>query len=78
MDQADIQLITHLIPKNEKLRKLYNEHVKLDKQVARFQDYSNYSATAALRQQELKKAKLKGVDSIMEILNQHREINGQG
>jgi len=68
MEKVDHELINSLIPTNPSLKKLYSEHHKLEKLVFRFENYAHYSATAALKHQEYKKAKLRGVDSMMKII----------
>ena len=72
MEKADHELISSLIPENDHLKKLYAEHQKLEKYVQRFENYAHYSATAALKHNEYKKAKLKGVDEMMNIIAPYR------
>jgi len=72
MEKYDHELIEELMPGDQKLKKLYSEHIKLEKEVSRFESYAGYSPSAALKQKEMKKAKLRGVEKIMTILRKHR------
>ncbi len=72
MEQIDRDLILALCPTNSKLKKLYTKHKQLEKEVEKFERYLCYSATAELKQKQLKKEKLKGVDDMMAIISQHR------
>jgi uncharacterized protein YdcH (DUF465 family) len=72
MEKADQDLLLKIVPTNPDLKKLYDRHRKLDKEIESLTRYSRYSSTAALRQKELKKLKLQKMEEIMTILNQHR------
>lgn len=73
MEKTDHELLLSIASTDPTLKKLYDEHRKLEKQVERFERYAAYSASARLRQQELKKEKLRGMDDIMAILKQHKQ-----
>jgi hypothetical protein len=77
MEKADRDLILALCPTHNKLRELYDEHIKLEKEVKKFEQYLSYSASVQLRQKQLKKAKLKGVDAMMEIISQYRRSQAE-
>ena len=72
MEKADHELLMQIVPTNPRLKELYDEHIKLAKEVEKFERYAAYSSSVALKQKELKKAKLKGMDEIQEILNHYR------
>ena len=72
MEKLDRELILSLCPAIPRLRDLYEEHLKLEKEVERFEQYSAYSAAAQMRSHELKKEKLKGVDDMMAIVSEYR------
>lgn len=72
MEKADHELLLLLSPSDERLKKLYEQHKKLEKEVVRYSHYAKYSASAALKEKELKKSKLHGMDAIMEILSDYR------
>ena len=72
MEKVDHELLMRIADHNPLLQKLYAEHLKLEKEVERVGRYAAYSSSAALRQKELKKEKLKGMDTIMSILHEYR------
>ncbi len=72
MENADRELLMRVVETDPDLKRLYFEHVKLEKQVERLSYYARYSSSASLRRQELKKQKLRGMDNIMSILKEHR------
>lgn len=73
MEQADRELLLSLAATNRYVKRLYDEHMKLEKDVERFGWYAVYSSSAALKQKELKKAKLRGMETLMSIVSEHRE-----
>ncbi|MCB0325388.1 MAG: hypothetical protein KDD69_17515 [Bdellovibrionales bacterium] len=73
MEQADRDLLLHILATDRNLKRLYDQHLKLEKEVEQFGRYVAYSSAAALKQKELKKAKLLKKERIMSILNEHRE-----
>ena len=73
MEKADEELIEELAGSDSRLKQLYNQHRKLEKEVKKFERYLAFSSSTALKQRQLKKQKLLGMDSIMAILNQYRE-----
>ena len=72
MEKADRELILTLSKSNPRLKKLYHEHVKLDKMVIRCERYAKYSPSASLKAKELKIEKLRGVDEMMKIISEAR------
>ena len=72
MEKADQELLMQFAAVNPHLKKLYDEHMRLDKEVEKLDRYAIYSSSAALQQRELKKAKLRTKESIMDILNDMR------
>lgn len=75
MENTDRELLMRIVPSDPNLKKLYNRHRKLEREVENLERYASYSTTARLRQRELKKAKLRGMEEIMAILNEHRNIS---
>ncbi|MDR2337725.1 MAG: hypothetical protein LBE20_03635 [Deltaproteobacteria bacterium] len=75
MENADRELILSLCATNPRLKKLYNEHIKLEKVLARFERYAVYSPSAGLKLKELKIEKLRGVDEMMKIVAERRGAN---
>lgn len=72
MNKADEELLLAIAPTNPTLRKLYQEHLKLEKELSHFEKYTQYSASADLQNKMLKKQKLKGMEQIMTILAKHK------
>lgn len=72
MEKADEELLLQIADTNPHLKKLYEEHLELEDEVEKVGRYAAYSSSAAMREKELKKAKLRGMDLIMSILNEHR------
>ena len=72
MNKADEELLLAIAPTNPTLRKLYQEHLKLEKELSHFERYSQYSTNTDLQNKMLKKQKLKGMEQIMTILAQHK------
>lgn len=72
MERADEELLKALSEQDLSLRRLYDQHRRLEREVARFSQYAAYSPSAAIRASELKKEKLRGMDEIMSRLNQVR------
>ncbi len=72
MERADHELLVSAMISDTELKKLYNRHRKLEKEVENLERYAAYSTSAALRQRELKKLKLRGMETIMARLTAHR------
>ena len=76
MESFDHDLLMRVSDTNPLLQKLYSEHLKLEKAVQQVGRYAAYSSSAALKQKELKKEKLKGMDTIIAILSDYRGSSG--
>jgi len=72
MEKDYEELLIQAADTNPLLKKLQDEHLRLDKEVERFGRYAVYSSSAALRQKELKKAKLRTKECIVNILKEYR------
>ena len=75
MEKADHELLLSIVSSDPNLKKLYDGHRKLEKEVENLGRYAAYSSSAALRQQELKKLKLQKMEEIMTILKRHRHAD---
>ena len=73
MEHLDRKLLLEVIPKDPTLKKLYSEHVRLEKEVLKYQKYSSYSPSAALKEKSLKKKKLQGKEELMRALERYRK-----
>lgn len=72
MEKADHDLLMSILFSDPEMKKLYDRHRKLEKEVENLERYASYSSSAALRQRELKKLKLRGMEEIMAKLSVHR------
>jgi uncharacterized protein YdcH (DUF465 family) len=72
MEKKEEELIRALIVENSELRKYYEEHLDLERQLAEFNRKAYLTPEQALEKKQLQKRKLSGKDRIMEILEKHR------
>lgn len=73
MEQHEVELITKLVPENEELTELWNEHQEYEKQLARFEGKPYLSPAEDAELKLLKKKKLAGKTKIQTILDKHRK-----
>jgi hypothetical protein len=73
MDKKDEELIITLLDREPELRRFYEEHVDLERQLGTLQHRSYLSPEEEVHKKRLQKLKLSGKDRIMEILARHRE-----
>jgi len=73
MEQHEVELITKLVPGNEELTELWNEHQEYEKQLARFEGKPYLSPAEDAELKLLKKKKLAGKTKIQTILDKHRK-----
>ena len=72
MDTRDEQLIISLIDRDPELKRFYEEHVHLEKQLAQMNHKGFLNPDEELERKRLQKVKLAGKDRIMEILTRYR------
>ncbi len=72
MEKTDQELLLKIVTLNPDLKKLYDRHRKLERELESVSQYVAYSSAAALRARELKKEKLRKKEEIMGILRDHR------
>jgi uncharacterized protein YdcH (DUF465 family) len=72
METKEEQVIVSLLDKEPELRKHYEEHQTLEKQLLDFQHKHHLSAEEEVEMKRIQKLKLAGKDKIMEILGRHR------
>jgi len=73
MENREEQAIVSLLDKDPELRKFYEEHQELEKQLAVFQHKHHLSSEEEVEMKRIQKLKLAGKDKIMEILGRHRQ-----
>ena len=73
MESADRERVIKMLERDMRLRRLYDEHVKLEEKLSRFENRGFLTSPEAKEQTELKKRKLRGVDKMMAIVGQVSE-----
>jgi uncharacterized protein len=72
MEDTDLQLIRKLIPKDQELKRLWDEHLDYEVKLDQFNKRRYLSTEEEVRRKELQKLKLQGKDKIEEILRKYR------
>ena len=72
METQDEELIKTLLDRDPELKQYYEEHVALERELARFQGRSHLTSEEEVEKKRIQKLKLAGKDKIMEILSRHR------
>jgi uncharacterized protein len=72
MEEKDEQLIRSLLEREPELRRYYEEHVDLERQLGTLQQKLYLTPEEEVEKKRLQKRKLAGKDKIMEILSRHR------
>lgn len=73
MEKIDKELLFQIAPTNHELQKLYQEHLSLEERLKELESRSVYTTSDALEIRQLKKEKLRGMDSILSILCMYRQ-----
>jgi len=72
MENREEQTIVSLLDKDPELKKFYEEHQALEKQLADFQHKHFLSPEEELEMKKIQKLKLAGKDRMMELVGKHR------
>lgn len=72
MEPRDLALIERLLPAHPELRGLWEEHLRLDRELEALHDRRFLTSEEEARRQQLRKAKLAGRDRMEAILRDHR------
>ena len=72
MERKDEDLIKTLLDRDPELKRYYDEHVTLERQLAEYQGRSHLTPEEEVDKKRIQKLKLAGKDKIMEILSRHR------
>jgi hypothetical protein len=73
MELKDEQTIVSLLDKDPELKKYYEEHRELEKQLADFQHKHHLTPEEEVEMKKIQKLKLAGKDRMMEILGRYRQ-----
>ena len=72
MEKKDEELIQSLLPQDAELKRYYEEHLELERQLAEFNRKLYLTPEQEVEKKALQKKKLSGKDRIMEILDKYR------
>ena len=72
MERSDRELIEQVLLGNFELRKLYEEHCKIEEVLSSFESRPFLTSTEEIEEKRLKMKKLQGVDRMMNIVAEHR------
>ncbi len=72
MENSDHQLIAELSRDNFQLKRLYSEHLKFEERLSKLERRPYLTTDEELEQKKLKRAKLQGVDRMMQIISVSR------
>lgn len=72
MEKQDEELIKSLVDRDPELKKFYQEHLDLERQLATLQHKHFLTPEEELERKRIQKIKLAGKDRIMEILGRYR------
>ncbi len=72
MEARDEQLILSVVDRDPELKRLHEEHVQLEKQLAQLNHKGFLNAEEEVERKRLQKVKLAGKDRMMEILTRYR------
>jgi uncharacterized protein len=76
MERTEEEFIVSLLDQDPELRKYYEEHQDLEKQLEEFQHKLHLTPFEEVEKKRLQKLKLAGKDKIMEILGRYRHRGG--
>jgi len=74
MEKKDVELIKSLLEQDDELKRYYEEHLELERQLDDYNRRLHLSAEQEFERKELQKRKLSGKDRIMQILDKHRAL----
>ncbi len=72
MEARDEQLILSVVDRDPELKRLHEEHLQLEKQLAQLNHKGFLNAEEEVERKRLQKVKLAGKDRMMEILGRYR------
>ncbi|HET7008802.1 MAG TPA: DUF465 domain-containing protein [Candidatus Binatia bacterium] len=78
MESREESAIVSLLDKDPELKKYYDEHQALEKQLAALHHKGHLSTDEEVEIKRIQKLKLAGKDKMMEILGKHRQMGNRG
>lgn len=76
MEKKDLELIERLLPENEELRRLMEEHVQFERKLEELAAKRYLTPSEELEKKRIQKLKLAGRDRIEAILSRYRREFG--
>ncbi len=76
MEKYEEELIRSLIPRDDELKRYYEEHLELKRKLDDLQHRPFLTPAEEVEKKRLQKTKLAGKDRILEILNRYRHTPG--
>ncbi len=73
MEPRDVTLIETLLPTSAELRRLWEEHQRLERELESLRNRRILSSDEEAREREIRKVKLAGLDRIQAILRDARK-----
>jgi len=77
MENNEELAIVSLLDKDPELKKYYDEHQALEKQLAALHHKGHLSTDEEVEMKRIQKLKLAGKDKMMELLGKHRQFSDQ-
>lgn len=74
MENSEESAIVSLLDKDPELKKYYDEHQALEKQLAALHHKVHLSADEEVEMKRIQKLKLAGKDKMMALLGKHRQV----
>lgn len=72
MEQREEQMIASVVEQDPELRRLYEEHLELEKRLEELNAKGHLSTEEDFEKKRMQKQKLVGKDKIMEILGRYK------
>ena len=72
MEKRDSDVLLTLVASNHEIKRLYDRHRKLEREIENFSRYTGYSGSVALKIAALKKEKLMNKEALISKLNDAR------
>lgn len=70
MEKREREILQSLVASNREIKKLYDRHRKLEREIENFSRYTGYSGSASLRLAALKKEKLKNKEALVSLMSE--------
>lgn len=72
MEKREREILQSLVASNREVKKLYDRHRKLEREIENFSRFIGYSGTASLKLAALKKEKLKNKEALISLMSENQ------